>query len=51
MRHTIKTELLQKVMAYLSSRPFAEVNTLISDVIADAKPVKEEKTDVKKEEI
>ncbi len=48
MRHSIKTELLQKVMAYLSSRPFAEVNTLISDVIADAKPIKEDKPEEEK---
>jgi len=39
MRHTIKTDILQKVLNYLSSKPFTEVSALINEVMSDAKPV------------
>lgn len=42
MKHSIKTEILQKVLNYLSSRPFSEVNTLITEITSDAKAIKDE---------
>lgn len=36
MRHSIKTDLLQKVLNYLTSKPFNEVNTMINEIVADA---------------
>jgi hypothetical protein len=44
MRHSVKSELLQQLMSYLSTRPFNEVHKLISELASDAKPIEEPKT-------
>lgn len=49
MRHSIKTEVLQKVLNYLASRPFSEVNSLISEITSDAKAIKSEEEEPAKE--
>lgn len=37
MRHTIKTEILQSVLNYLASKPYNEVQALVSAIQTDAK--------------
>ena len=46
MRHSIKTEILQKALNYLASRPFNEVNSLINEITSDAQPIKSEPEEV-----
>lgn len=43
MRHSVKSELLQKLMSYLATRPFSEVYNLINELTSDAKPIEETK--------
>lgn len=39
MRHSIKSEILQTVLNYLASRPYAEVAKLVADIQGDVKVV------------
>lgn len=39
MRHSVDTKLLQEILNYLATRPFAEVNGLISKMQQDAAPI------------
>jgi hypothetical protein len=41
MKHEIDTQVLQKVMNYLGSKPYAEVAELVKEVLASAKKVEE----------
>lgn len=36
MRHSVNTELLQNALNYMSTKPYSEVNSLITKILADA---------------
>lgn len=41
MEYTVSGEVLQNMLNYLASRPYAEVSKLIADLQASAKPTTE----------
>lgn len=43
MKHTIETQVLQKVISYLGAKPYNEVAELIKEILASAKKVEEPK--------
>jgi len=46
-KHTIPTEIINKILSYLASKPFTEVAALIQEVQMKAVPVEEkEKNEV-----
>lgn len=42
MKHTVDTQVLQDILNYLTTKPFAEVNLLIDKLQKSAQPVAEE---------
>ena len=39
MRHSLDTKLVQDILTYLASRPYAEVSGLITKIQMDAKAI------------
>lgn len=44
MRHSVNTELLQNALNYMSTKPYSEVNTIITQILADAYIVQTDET-------
>jgi hypothetical protein len=42
MKHILPTELVNRVLAYLATRPYNDVTVLIKDIQANAVPVSED---------
>jgi hypothetical protein len=43
MKHTVDTQVLQKLISYLGTKPYNEVAELIKEILASAKKVEEPK--------
>jgi len=45
MKHSLPTETINKILAYLSAKAYSEVADLIAEIRAKAEPIQEPKND------
>ena len=51
MRHSVSTELLNSILQYLQTRPFAEVHQMIATLQKDAQVIEEVKEETAEDEV